>query len=165
MAQPTEMVGQLENVCAAKTLERQTTVFHNSSMTKYGKEFHTAIALDVRYTKFDEYIGHYDCLVPISSSTLITPEMISPLLKQSHKKRTNRSSKSIVVTSSHYMNDLYRTKRKCVVGEMLVRSTVKRRLHGGIGHARSDTSYKRNSQMKALKTAAGSVSCVRRRAK
>jgi hypothetical protein len=63
MANPTEMVGEIEITATARCLQRPVHVYIGERPTKFGTEFVTEPPITLKYTNQGEDVGHYEALV------------------------------------------------------------------------------------------------------
>ena len=115
MVNPTEMVGEIEIAATTHCIQRPVHVCVGNSVLEFGTEFVDSNAIVVNYLTPGEDVGHYEAVFPSTDQQtdesdpcrkMVTPAMLSPISKAAISKARTRTSKSEIITSSPYKDDL-----------------------------------------------------------
>ena len=113
MANPSEMIGEIEILATARTLRQPIFVYTENNVIKFGNDFPSDV-LRVFYSAAESDVGHYDAVLPkasTASTSFVHPKVISPITKVVNTKR-KRAEKSEVITSSPYKQKLQESEKK-----------------------------------------------------
>lgn len=111
MANPSEIIGDIEIVATARCLQRPVHVCVGESVLEFGTEFQESGAIMLKYINLSEDAGHCEALVPITGQLtdqpelvrkVTTPAIMSPIPKPAISRVKRRTTKSEIINSSPY---------------------------------------------------------------
>ena len=66
MTQCTEMIGELVIIATCRTLRRIIEIVVDDAVIRYGDDCEEQCPIRLKFTKIDEDVEHYDCLININ---------------------------------------------------------------------------------------------------